>query len=59
MVVYSKKAFDQAQKTAREAVKGGTKNNMQLDWDAAMILLRVAYGHYPLEFAEAYYKYEG
>lgn len=56
MIIYSKDAFDKAQAMSRDAVNGGTENNMDLDWASAMVMLRVAYGHYPLEFAEKYYR---
>lgn len=42
MVIYSKSAFETAQKWAREAVKDG---EWCLDWDCAMTMLKIAYGY--------------
>lgn len=49
MKIYSKKAFKLAQDVAEIAVKSGSKNGMQFDWDCAMVLLAVAYGHYKMD----------
>lgn len=59
MVVFDMKAFEIAQSVSREAVAGGSKDGFQFDWDCAMTLLKVAYGHAPIGIAEAYYKHEG
>ncbi|QDH94268.1 hypothetical protein [Escherichia phage vB_EcoS_PHB17] len=56
MIIYSKSAFDAAQSIARDAVEGKSENGFEFDWSAAMVMLRVAYGHYPLDFAEKYYR---
>ncbi len=59
MVVYDPRAFKIAQEVSRESVAGGSVNGYQFDWSVAMTLLKVAYGHAPIETAEAYYKHEG
>lgn len=59
MVVYDPRAFKIAQEVSRESVAGGSVNGYQFDWSAAMTMLKVAYGHAPIETAEAYYKHEG
>lgn len=56
MIIYSKSAFDTAQTIARIAIEGKSENGFEFDWDTAMVMLRVAYGYYPLEFAEKYYR---
>lgn len=55
MKIYSNQAFRQAQDAARYAVEEGSKSGADLDWDAGMILLRVAYGYARIEYAENYY----
>lgn len=59
MVVFDKRAFNLAQEVAKGSVDGGSNEGFQFDWEIAMFLLKVAYGHAPIEQAEAYYKHEG
>ncbi|QVW27758.1 hypothetical protein [Hafnia phage Pocis76] len=55
MKIYSKRAFENAQHMAREAVKGGSEQGYNFDWECAMISLKTAYGFTSLEFAAAFY----
>lgn len=59
MKIYNKRAFRLAQEISREAVAEGSKNNYDLDWKAAMVFLKVAYGYASIETMESIgYDYE-
>ena len=49
MKIYSKKAFKLAQDIAEIAVKNGSENGMQFEWDCAMVCLAVAYGRHEMK----------
>lgn len=52
MKIYSKAALEIAQQAARQAVELGVVGGGDLDWEVAMIWLKIATGHAPV------FKYE-
>lgn len=54
--IFSRRAFNVAQRISRNAVDGGSKNGFEFDWFSAMTLLKVAYGRYDLDFGSEYYE---